>query len=197
MFRRTGIACCGAILLGLADDPRALAGELVGGRVELGFGGCQAQPFITGGAVCATVGLGASIGLLGPARACFDFRATAGTDVPGSLEAADAGQQSLVTFTGGLEFMNLRSARGPFVAAGIGVGHSTISGAHGPIYPPPYTGNVSNDRTAVAYDVGIGHRFSGGPGPMLLQLALRSHGLLLDATSASAYAVVVVLGVAF
>ena len=80
---------------------------------------------------------------------------------------------------------------------------SLLSATDSPLGPDEYAIDLSlpmvppSDRTAAAFGLGLGYRFSGGPGPMHIQIALRTHGLLLDATSASAYATVVALGIAY
>lgn len=198
MQRRVWVAWGAALTVILATESPAHARERVGAYLDVGFGGGRTQPFITGGAVCGTIGLGASTRLLGPARACFEFRATAGGDFPSGIpEAANAGNQSLVTFLAGLEFVNRRSLRGPFLTSGLGVGHSTISGARGPTNSPNFGFVPLHDRTAVAYGFGLGYRFAGGPGPMLAQVTLRTHGLLSERMSASAYATVINVGLAY
>jgi len=188
----------GAVLIILAVASQASPSERIGAYLDVGLGGGKTQPFITGGVNCGTIGLGASTGFVGPTRALFEFRATAGRDggmrIP---EWATGGEQSLVTFLGGLELVKRGSARGPFLTAGLGVGHSTIARAHGPIEPPTYGFAPLHDRTAAAFGLGLGYRSAGGPGPLGLQLALRTHGLLGEGVSASAYATAITLGVAY
>jgi len=187
-----------ALVVGCIADPEAHAGERIGAYLDVGFGASRIQPFVTGPALCGTIGVGASTHLFGPTRAWFEFRATAGDEFPSGMpEAANAGNQSLSTFLGGLEFMNRTLFRGPFLTAGLGVGHSTISGARGPTNSPNFGFVPLHDRTAAACGLGLGYRFSGGPGPMLAQFALRTHGLLYQDMSASAYTTVITLGLAY
>jgi hypothetical protein len=188
-----------ALLVIVVTPSRAEARDRIGGHLDVGLGAGQTQPFITGRATCGTVGLGVSTPLMGPARACFDFRATAGGQFPGGRipEAANPGQQSLVTFLGGLEFVSRRSLRGAFLTTGLGVGHSAISGARGPTDSPNFGLVPLHDRTAIAFGLGLGCRFSGGPGATAAELALRTNGLLREALSASAYATVITLGLAY
>jgi hypothetical protein len=182
----------------LAIASQAHARERIGGYVDVGFGGIRTRPFVTAGAVAGTLGLGVSARLRGSARACFEFRATAGEDWPtGVPESATGGHQTLVSFLGGFEFVNSRSLRGLFLTSGLGVGHSTISDARGPTNSPNFGFVPLHDRTGVAYGLGFGYRFSGGPGALQSQLALRTHGLLDEGFSASAYATTITLGFAY
>jgi len=185
-----------AVVLG-AEAP-SLAGERIGAFLDFGIGRTRTQPFSLGYVVCGTVGAGLSTRPFGAARASCEFRATAG-DQSGIGRIPENGHidhQSLVTLLACLEFLNPRSLRGPFFSSGLGVGRSISGGGRYaidlslPMVPP-------SDRTAAAVGLGLGYRFSGGPGPMHIQIALRTHGLLLDATSASAYATVVALGIAY
>ena len=190
-------AAWGAALVLTTGSP-AHALERVSAYVDLGLGASRTQPFVTGGAACGTIGLGASARLLGFARAHVEFRATAGRDFPSGIpEAANAGDQSLVIFLGALEFVNRGSLRGPFLASGLGVGHSTISGARGPTDSPNFGFVPLHDRTALAFGLGVGYRFAGGPGPMHTQVALQAHGMLREGMTASAYATAITLGFAY
>jgi len=196
-IRHSVLAALGAALT-LILRTESTASARIAGNLDAGLGGSRVQPFIVGRAVCGTVGLGVSTGLRGPARACIELRGTAGREFPsGTLEDANAGHQTIVTILGGLELVNRSSLRGPFFTAGLGVGHSTISGARGPtnssnsgLVPP-------RDRTGASYGFGLGYRFSAGPGTGLGQIALRIHGLLSENVSASACATAITVGVAY
>ena len=161
--------------------------------LDVGVGASRTQPFITGSTVCGTIGFGASTALFAT-RLWLEFRATGGQDIPASPEASDAGKQSIVTFLGGLEVLSPETHRGLFLVSGLGLGHSTISGAHGPTNSPSFGIVPLEDRTAVAYGLGLGYRFPGGPWSSQTQLALRAHGLFGEWLSSSAYAAVLAIG---
>ena len=189
------IQCAWVVVLGVAIAHASPAqANRFGIHFDAGVGGSRTQPYVTGTAVSGTIGFGASTRLAGPVSACLEARASAGAEFPAGIpEDANAGRQSLVTFTGGFE-VGGESHRGPFLASGLGVGHSTISGARGPTDSPDFGLVALEDRTAVAYDLGIGYRFEGGPGPLRAELALRTHGLFRDDWSASAHTIAVTIG---
>lgn len=188
-----------ALLVGTMSCASASARDGIAVYVDGGLGGGRTEPHIVGAAVTATVGLGAVARLRGPTAASFQFRATVGGGFPGGMapEAAEAGRQSLTTFLVGLEYVPWRSMKGPFLATGIGFGHSTISGARGPTGSPNYGFVPLRDRTGIAFGFGAGVRSSGGPGPLGMQLALWTHGLLRDGPIATAYATNLALGLVY
>ena len=180
-----------ALGLTLATESQVEAGERIGWQLDLGLGRLRTEPFLNRDALGGTIGVGLSTPIRGPGRACFEFRATAGGDPPFGTyipEAATAGEQSLVTLVGGLEFIDRRSLKGPVFTLGLGVGHSTITRAYGPTGSPNHFVPL-HDRTAVAFGLGAGYRFTGGP-----QLGLRTYGLPRDITSSTAYSTVITVG---
>jgi len=197
---RVWVAAAATCATFVACGSPARAGDRIGVYADFGVGGILTQPFIVGGLMCGTVGAGISARVARRATASFDFRSWSGS---GDLfrsripEAANAGKQSLVTFLGGVELGPPGSHSGAFLSAGLGVGHSSISGARGPTDSPNFGFVPLGDRTAVAYGLGAGYRISGGPGPLHTQVALRTDGLLGDGMKRWAYATAVTLGFAW
>lgn len=187
------------LLAGVLTCVSVSAGGDVMGYVDIGMGGGRTEPHVVGTAVTATVGLGATARLRGPAVASLQFRATVGDEFPGAQapENAKAGHQTLTTVLACVEFVPWRSMRGPFLATGVGLGHSTISGARGPTNSPNYGFVPLRDRTGIAFGMGAGLRSSGGPGPLGIQLAIWTHGLLRDGTIPAAYFTNVTLGLVY
>ena len=166
--------------------------------LDLGVGGMRTRPFVVGGVACTSVGIALRHAL--PARALLarlEVCWTAGADGFGKVpEAARGGNQSLATALAGLELVNARSGRSPFLDAGVGIGHSTLSQARGPTVWPPGAPVSLHDRMAAAYGIGLGVRFSDRPHPWPVQVALRTTGLFDRLASSSCEAVTLTLGFA-
>lgn len=187
------------VLASLLAWSSAGAREGLGGYVDVGLGGGKAEPYVVGSAVSSTVGFGAFARLRGPAVASLQFRASVGGDIPAGRipESATAGRQSLTTVLAGIELVPWRSMRGPFVMAGVGFGHSTLSSARGPTEPPNGGFIPLEDHTGLAFGFGAGLRSSGGPGPLGLQLAISTHGVLRDRAIPAMYFTNVTLGLCY
>jgi hypothetical protein len=188
-----------ALLASLAFGWTARADDGMGGGLDLGFGGMHTQPFIVGGAVCASLGLELHRAILsGPVNARLELRATAGSGLNSGIpESAQGGNQTLATALAGIELVNAHNRRGPFVDLGLGIGRSTISAARGPTRPPNWGFVPLKDRTAAAYGVGIGYRFGARSRWALGQVALRTTGLFNNLTASSSEATVLSLGWTF
>jgi len=196
MNRRSCLSLSLTIAVVVASKSAAGVGADTYIYLDGGLGGSRAQPFVTGTALCGTVRLGASSPLRGVARVCGEFRASFGGDFPtGNPEDANAGRQSIVTLVAGRELLNPKTVAGVFLMSGMGVGHSTISGARGPTDSPNFGLVPLMDRTSAAYAVGLGYRFSGGPWSTHAHLALRLHGLFRQGISSSSYATALTVGV--
>lgn len=178
------------VLFLIAVPTSATAAEGISGlRLGLGLGSQQTQPFIVGKAASGTASFGVSFPPGGPLHAALDFNASGGSDFGMKIpEASRAGTQSLFTVIGALELTGPSSRLGPSLSAGLGVGHSSISDARGPTDSPNFGFVPLKGRTALAFELRAGYAFAGGPGPTRLGLFWLVHGLLLDATSASAHA---------
>lgn len=178
------------VLFLLAVPTTGTAAEGTSGlRLGLGLGSQQTQPVIVGSVPSGTASFGVSFPPRGLLHATLDFNASGGLDVGMKIpEASRAGTQSLCTVIGALELTRQSSRVGPSLAAGLGVGHSSISNARGPTDSPNFGFVPLKGRTALAFELRAGYAFSGGPGRTRLGMFWLVHGLLLDATSASAHA---------
>lgn len=184
-----------ALLVSLVAIP-AGADPKSGGHAELGIGEIRTRPFAVGGGACLGLVTGASMRVAGALRVCVEGQATAGTNFPlkGNQEQADAGHQSLFTVVSGVQAGGLLGVPGAFATAGLGIGHSTISGARARLSSPDLGAVTLRDRTAPAFALGVGFAFLGTA--RRERLSLRCHGLL-DGRSAPAYAILGCVGLAF
>jgi len=158
-------------------------------RIGLGLGSQTTQPFVVGSVGVGTASLGVSTPIRGPMRGSLDCNFSGGLPLGARIpEASNAGKQSLFTVIGALELARPSSQTGPSLSAGLGLGHSSISDARGPTNSPNHGFVPLAGRTALAFELRAGYTFGFGPGPTRLGLSSLGHGLLLDATSTSAYA---------
>lgn len=192
-------AWCGMALVLALAGPSAHADPSLGGHVDIGMGGCNTEPYVVGAALGGTLGIAVGPRVGARARAMLDMRATAGWEFPpGRVPTSrDAGRQALVTALAAFELGGRRAPEGIFLGAGLGVGHSMISHARGPLDSPDYGRVTLENRTGAAYGFGLGYRISDGRGPFLLELAVRQHGVLRDGLTRRAYASLFTAGIAF
>ena len=165
------------VVVGAMLSSRAQAGfPVTSWHLEGGLGSSALAGLTTSG---GTVGAGISMPLRGRARAAFEFCASAddgsGTYIP---EGPRPGSRSLTTFMFGMEMIASRKLRGPFACLGLGVGHVTLTGALAGWRDFPNNGIPSRNDTGLALGAGAGYRFSVGPGPFGIQLALRTHAIV-------------------
>lgn len=169
------------------------SGNLEGGP-GLTYTGPALLPMTPGGMFCAGVGLPVQ-----PGRVTFEVAASAGDAFAVSSPASSSlsGARSLTTFLLGIEAVNHTTGRGPFASLGVGVGHTTLSGARD-WQNSPTLGWLTTNRnlTGFAFGGGVGLRSAGGFGPLGLQIALRFHGLA-DAGRVVASCTAVTLGLAY
>lgn len=195
------VSICSPLLassIAVATIAGTLAARPLNAHIDFGVGTIHTQPFTVGGDVSGCVAIGLSMRLVGATRIGLDYQATQGTSPffsTGIPERAKPGKQSLATVLLNLELVSSRRISGPFMSAGLGVGHSTISGARPFVGLVPFPVIELHDRTAAAFGLGAGFRSAGGPFGTRVQLAIRTHGLLLDALSSSCYSTAFTLGV--
>ncbi len=192
--RRMEIA---ALALLAASVPRpVLAERPVRASVEVGLGfATVASQATLDGTLCA----GLSTSLRGPLRVAVEFAATSGSGIiPVSYipEGPIPGDRSLTTFLLGIEAWGSRDAHGPFAFLGLGVMHSTLSGARGNWADYPNNAIPPRNEMLPALGAGIGYRLAGGPGPFQLQVALRTHAAAREGETPS-HTSALTLGVAY
>ena len=174
------------------DAPRSF-----GAHLEGGFGPSVVRPLEVERAAGVTASVGASVPAIGAVRVALELASTAGGDFGMNLyipEESRPGDRSLTTLLLGIEMARRRRACGPFAFIGAGAGRSTLKNALG-VFEPPYGDNwliPPRSLTTLGVGIGAGYRFSAGPGPLGLQLALRTHALVeAGRIPASAYALTV------
>ena len=181
-----------AIAMGAMRSIRAFAGQRPGERfVDVGIGICRVQPYVVGGAACASMGftLARRTDSFWP-RA--ELRAAAGRKLPtGNLEAAKVDFEALAGVLVGVDTGTLLPGS-TYLAAGLGVGHAWITGARAPLR---YLGVVdAHDLTGPAYGISLGfraHDRSGKPG---MQVTLRVDGIFRSLGASRAYATTLQFG---
>ena len=144
------------VATGEMRSTRALAEERRGERfADVGIGACRVQPYVVGGAACASLGF-TIVRRTDSFWPRAELRAAAGRKLlTGNLEAAKVDFEGLADILVGVD-TGTRLPGSTYLAAGLGVGHAWIRGARPPIR---YLGVVDpHDLTGPAYGISLGFR---------------------------------------
>jgi len=182
------------LLVAVSNPSAASSGSALAVHLEGGLGGTAVSGLSTAGGF---VGAGIGTPIRHAGLAVLDFGASAGREhgvyIP---EGPRPGTRSLTTLLLGLEATDTGRTCGPFGSLGLGIGHVTLSDALGSWADSPNNKIQPRNDWGFAVGVGAGYRSSGGPGPLRMQLAFRTH-TLLKAGEGPAVASAITLGFAY